>query len=98
MFRKDLIKILLDNPMSVPKIAHFVEESPKDVADHLEHLLLSLKHTEFAPDIYPAECRRCDFVFGTDKLRKPSKCPKCKSTWLTDPEIGIKRKVPEPHR
>ena len=92
MFRKDLIPVLLDNPMTLAKIARLMDEPPKDVEDHLEHLLKSLKHTEYVADIYPAECRRCDFVFGTDKLHKPSKCPKCKATWLTEPEIGIKRK------
>jgi predicted Zn-ribbon and HTH transcriptional regulator len=96
MFRKDLIPMLLDNPMTIGKIAHLVDEPPKDVEEHLKHLLQSLKHTEYVADIYPAECRRCDFVFGTDKLHKPSKCPKCKATWLTEPEIGFKRKGAQP--
>ena len=92
MFRKNLIDLLLENPMTVPQIARLVGEPPKDVEGDLKHLLLSLKHTEFVAEIFPAECRRCDFVFGPDKLHKPSKCPKCKSTWLTEPQIGVKKK------
>jgi predicted DNA-binding protein (MmcQ/YjbR family) len=35
MFRKDLIQILLGNPMTVSQIARFVDESPSRVADDL---------------------------------------------------------------
>ena len=44
MFRKDLIQILLGNPMTVNQIARLVDESPGRVADDLNHLLRSLKH------------------------------------------------------
>lgn len=97
MFRKDLIDLLLDKFMSVPQIAHFVGESPKNVAEDLRHLILSLKHTEYSVLVIPAECRKCGFEFSTDKLRKPSKCPQCYSTWISGPEIGI-RLVPAEER
>ena len=90
MARKQLIPLLLDNPMTVSEIARTTEQSPGDVASDLEHLLLTLKHTEYEAAISPAQCRKCRFEFGTDKLRKPSKCPKCKSTWLTEPLIQIR--------
>lgn len=89
MFRKDLIDVLRDNPMSVTQVAKLVGQSPSDVTDDLQHLLLSLKHTNFSACVTPATCRKCGFVFGTDKLRKPSKCPSCHSTWLTEPRISI---------
>ena len=43
-------------------------------------------------DLAPARCRKCGFEFGTDKLRKPSKCPKCKDTWISEPRIKIERR------
>ena len=92
MFRKSLIDILLENPMSLPQIARQVGQKPKDVETDLKHLLLSLRHSDFTLEVYPSECRRCDFVFGPDKLHKPSKCPKCKGSWLTDPEMVVHRK------
>ena len=92
MFRKNLIDILLENPMSLSQIARQVAEKPKDIENDVKHLLLSLKHTEFTIEVFPAECRRCDFIFGPDKLHKPSKCPKCKSGWLTEPEIAVHKK------
>jgi predicted Zn-ribbon and HTH transcriptional regulator len=91
MFRKDLIDLLHEHPMSVTQIARLVRETPGDVEDDLEHLLLSLKHTDYSAAISPAQCRKCGFEFGEDKLRRPSKCPKCKGTWLTEPRVSIVR-------
>jgi predicted Zn-ribbon and HTH transcriptional regulator len=90
MARKELIPLLLDNPMTVSEIARRTEQSPGDAASDLEHLLLSLPHTEYEAAISPARCRKCRFEFGPDKLRKPSKCPKCKSTWLSEALIQVR--------
>jgi len=38
MFRKDLINLLLGNPMGVSQIARAVKESPSQIADDLQHL------------------------------------------------------------
>jgi predicted Zn-ribbon and HTH transcriptional regulator len=91
MFRKDLIPLLLEHPMTVTEISRFVEQSGKDTLADLEHLLKSIRHSEFKAQVEPAECRKCNFQFGTDKLRKPSKCPECKSTWITEPRISLHR-------
>jgi transcriptional regulator len=92
MFRKDLIPMLLNHPMTVNEISRFVEQKGRDTTEDLEHLLKSLKHTEYEPQIDPAVCKKCGFAFGPDKLRKPSKCPKCKGTWITEPQIQLKRR------
>jgi len=92
MFRKDLINLLHNNAMSVTQIARLVGESPGDVADDLEHLLLRLKHTEYSAAITPARCRKCDFEFAAGKVRKPSSCPACHGTWLTGPRVSIERR------
>jgi len=96
MFRKKLIPVLLDKPMSISQIARQLREAPKDVESDVEHLLKSLKHTEFEALITPATCKKCEFVFGPDKLTKPSRCPKCHSTWLSEPLIEIRLKPLEP--
>lgn len=92
MFRKDLIPMLLDRPMSVTDISKVVEQTGKETAEDLDHLLQSLRHMQYKPIIEPAECKKCHFQFSTDKLRKPSKCPECKSTWITEPKISLTRK------
>ncbi|HYG36741.1 MAG TPA: transcriptional regulator [Clostridia bacterium] len=92
MFRKDLIDLLLNNPMSLVQIARKVDESPGQIANDLEHLFRSLKHTEYKAVIEPARCRACGFVFSEGKLNKPSKCPECHSTWVLEPRITIEAK------
>ena len=94
MFRKDLIPLLLDHPLSVTQIARLVAESPKDIEADLQHLLRSLKHTDYVAVVTPAECRKCGLEFATTKLRKPSKCPECQSTWVAEPIIAIRAKRP----
>ena len=47
MFRKELIDLLLGNPMSITQIARSVGEPPGQIADDLRHLLRSLKHTAY---------------------------------------------------
>jgi predicted Zn-ribbon and HTH transcriptional regulator len=92
MFRKDLIDLLLGNPMTVSQIARKVDESPGQIADDLKHLLRSLKHTEYRAAIEHARCRACGFEFSEGKLNKPSKCPQCHSTWVLESKIGIVNK------
>ncbi len=92
MFRKDLIDLLLGNPMSITQVARAVEESPGQVADDLKHLLRSLKHTNYRAVVSPAHCRTCGFEFSGEKLTKPSKCPDCHSTWVQEPKISIQQK------
>jgi len=40
-----------------------------------------------------AQCKKCEFKFEErSKIRKPSKCPKCKSEWIMAPLFSIKSK------
>jgi len=92
MFRKDLLKLLLDYPMSVNEIAREVRVTVKEVHDDLRHLLKSLCHTEYEMIVTPAHCRKCGFEFDADKLTKPSKCPNCRATWIQEPLVEIRRR------
>lgn len=93
MFRKNLIEVLLGNPMTVSQLARLADESPARVADDLNHLARSLKHTDYRAVVEPARCRSCGFEFAAEKLTKPSKCPECRSTWIIEPRIGIESKT-----
>ena len=78
--------------MTVTEISRFADQPGKDTVEDLEHLLQSLKHMEYKEVIEVATCKKCGFAFGEDKLRKPGKCPKCKSSWITEPRIKLARK------
>ena len=89
MFRKDLITLLLDNPLRLSEIARLYDVPFKEVLDDVKHLRKTLKQSAYRLDVTPAECRKCSFVFSTEKLSKPSKCPQCRSTWLEEPVVQI---------
>lgn len=89
MYRKDLITILLEHPMTLHELSERLDEPVKDVADDLQHLQKTLRHEPWRLEIRPARCRKCGFVFQHDKMTKPGKCPKCHGTWIQAPEVVI---------
>ena len=89
MYRKDLIGILQDRPVTLHELARLLDEPPGQLEDDLRHLLRSLKHSPYRAIITPARCRKCGFTFNRDKLHKPGKCPRCHGTWIAAPLIGI---------
>jgi len=92
MFRKDLITLLLNNPLGITDIARQMEVPPNVLEDDIEHLLKSLKHSEYRLNITPAECRKCGFTFHKDKFHRPGKCPKCHATWISEPLFEVREK------
>ncbi|MEM2810799.1 MAG: transcriptional regulator, partial [Candidatus Korarchaeum sp.] len=39
----------------------------------------------------PPQCRKCGYIFkDLKKPRKPSKCPKCGSEWISPPRFTIR--------
>ena len=92
MFRKDLLTLLLDNPMTLSALARKLECSPREVDEDLRHLLKSIEHTEHEAVVQPAVCLKCRFQFDESKLRKPGKCPNCKSSWIRPAEISFEKR------
>lgn len=89
MYRKGLINLLLDNPMSVDEIARILDMSPADVEDDLHHLHRSIRHTEYRLVIHRASCKKCGFRFKEDTWHKPGKCPRCHETWIQEPLLEV---------
>ena len=75
MFRKTLIDLLLNNPMSLKQISRAVDESPGQIEDDLNHLVRSLKHTEYKAVIEPASCRACGFEFSEGNGKQTFQMP-----------------------
>ncbi len=91
MFRKTLIDVLLERPYTVAELAEALEEKFRDVENDVRHLLRSLKHEPYKAVIEPAHCKHCGFSFWSDKLQRPGKYPKCRSTWFEPPHIHIEK-------
>ena len=92
MFRKELITLLLNNPLGITDVARQMEVPPGELEEDIEHLLKSIKHSEYRLIITPSVCRKCGFTFHKDKFHRPGKCPQCHGTWISEPLFEIKEK------
>jgi transcriptional regulator len=61
-----------------------------DVEDDLRHLIRSARAAGHDVEVVPARCKTCDFVFASDRLVKPSRCPACKGTRLFEPMLRLR--------
>lgn len=87
--RRHLIDLLSHEPRSASSIARELGMTRGDVEDGLRHALRSARAAGHRVEVIPARCKQCDFVFGEEKLSKPSRCPACKATRLYEPMIRI---------
>jgi len=89
MYRKDLIALLSREPRSVGSLARQLGLRRGDVEDDLRHALRSARAAGHRVTVTPACCRQCGFVFGEDRLVKPSRCPQCKGTRILEAQIAL---------
>ena len=89
MFRRDLIAVLSHEPRSVSWVARELGLRRGDVEDDLRHALRSARAAGHHVEIVPARCKACEFVFSSDKLARPGRCPNCKGTRLFEALIRI---------
>ena len=89
MFRRELIELLRGRMLPLSEIARIEKTRVQDLEDDLEHLRKSLRHEGLRLVIEPARCQKCDFVFTKGRFHKPGRCPKCRSTWIDEPRVGV---------
>ena len=87
--RRHLIDLLSHEPRSISSLARELGMTRGDIEEDLRHALRSARAAGHNIEIIPARCKSCDFVFGTDKLVKPSRCPACKGSRLYEPMIRV---------
>ncbi len=88
-FRRQLIEVLSQEPRSVSSLARELGMRRGDLEEDLRHALRSAHASGHRIEIVPARCKSCGFVFGTDKLLKPSRCPQCKASRIFEPMIRV---------
>ena len=89
--RKRLLDLLTAEPRSVSSLARLLGMTRGDIEEDLQHALRSARASGAEIEVIPARCKSCDFVFGEDKLTKPSRCPVCRGTRLYEPMIRTVR-------
>jgi hypothetical protein len=87
--RRHLIDLLSREPRSASSIARELGMTRGDIENDLRHALRSARAAGHQVEVIPARCKQCDFVFGEEKLSRPSRCPACKATRLYEPMIRI---------
>jgi len=91
--RQAIRSFLEGPPATVREISRGVGASEKDVLAHMEHLGRSLPRSGSELDVTPAECEECGFVFRKrGRLKKPGRCPLCRSTRIAEPLYGLRRR------
>jgi hypothetical protein len=89
VFRRHLLDLLSEQPRSVSSLARELGIARGDVENDLRHAIRSARAQGRDVQVVPARCKTCDFVFGEEKLAKPSRCPACKGTRLYEPMIRV---------
>ncbi len=90
--REKILELLLrtEEPLTARQIMKILNiRSEKEVYDHLYHLAMSGKRKGFKVIVFSPKCEDCGYVFDT--FKRPSRCPKCKSTRITPPMFLIRK-------
>ena len=99
--RERLIEVLLNSerPLTVDELAQILKvprERKKMLYQELVHAAKTLmrKSGGSLQIVYePPRCAKCGYVFGEMKrVRKPSKCPRCKSERILPPRFMVIRR------
>jgi len=79
--REEIIKLLEERELSLQSIANKFCVDLKEILEDLEHVEKSIRPKKLKRR--HAECKNCGFVFKErSKIKKPSKCPRCKKEWI----------------
>src|SRR5262249_51074395 len=87
--RRDLVKLLSDQPRSVSSLARAMGLERRDVEAHLRHAIRSARAAGHQVIVEPARSKQCGFVFDDDKLAKPGRCPACRATRLYEAQVRV---------
>ncbi|MBS3102003.1 transcriptional regulator [Candidatus Woesearchaeota archaeon] len=86
--REEIIEILSKEEKSAQELANYFQIELSEIIQDLEHIKYSIKPRKLA--MKHALCKKCGFVFKErSKVKKPSKCPRCKSEWITPQVFSI---------
>ncbi len=86
--RHEIITLLEGETLSAREISAEVGIPEKEVYGHLEHIQTG--RGELRLVVTPAACRKCGFVFTKrERLKKPGKCPVCRSELIREPLFSI---------
>ena len=87
--REEIIEILKKQEISAQELANMFRVIVKEIEEDLQHIAKSVR-PDFELVMYPAACKNCGFVFKErSRIKKPSRCPKCKKEAIEFPKFRI---------
>jgi len=90
--RHRIVGILKEEPLSGKDLSGMLRISERDVYEHLEHIRKTMNKGPYRLAVKPARCEQCGFVFTKrGRLKKPGKCPICRSESLQEPLFAVER-------
>lgn len=97
--RERILRYLMEREgefFTAEEIARGVGEdlAPPDVYRHIHHIAKTVRGffggRAYIAIKYPI-CLKCGYIIKVGKPRKPSRCPRCRSTWVSEPEFAFMR-------
>lgn len=86
--RQKIMSLLQGNTLSAKDISSEIGISEREAYEHLEHIHRTA-HKHFI--VTPPACRKCGFVFRKrERLKKPGRCPVCRSELIQEPVFSIR--------
>ncbi|MFZ8782857.1 MAG: transcriptional regulator [Desulfurococcaceae archaeon] len=97
--RERIIELLrsTSRPLTAREIIEVlgVNITDREVYEHLAHIAKTIRSRSQGREVLlmePPTCRKCGYVFkDLEKPKKPSRCPRCKSEWISPPRFIISR-------
>jgi len=90
--RRRIVGILKEEPLSGKDLSVSLRIPERDVYEHLEHIRKTMNKGAYRLAVEPARCEKCGFVFRKrGRLKKPGKCPICRSESLQEPLFSVER-------
>jgi transcriptional regulator len=89
--RQQILQLLEKHEFTAREIAEQIQIPAREVESHLEHLVKSLaRHPSKGFLMVPSACQDCEYFFaGRKRLTTPSRCPKCRSEFISPPRFRI---------
>ena len=90
--RQEIVSLLESRTLSAKEISVEIRVSEKEVYNHLEHIQKTFTKRGQHFTVIPSSCKKCGFVFRKrDRLKKPGKCPVCRSESILEPSFTIRK-------
>jgi hypothetical protein len=86
------LRDVLREPRTVSSLARELGLRRQDMEEDLRHAIRSARTAGEEIHVEPARCKQCGFVFDSDRLTKPGKCPECRGTRIFEPLVSIGRR------